>query len=147
MENDSKEARKAATSSLPSDVTRIGTNFKLPEGTHQLLVAEKNAFGILIIEGKNGANAGKKFALNLVAGTVTTSEGIMHTIENTDKAGFKTLAFPDKFFIEMQCNGDYYITINDKGYITDVVPAEIEENVVPAAQVRASSNKKKELAF
>ena len=144
---DGQDARKEFLAKLPSEVTRIGTNFRLPEGVHQLLVAEMNAFGILIVDGTKGANAGKKFALNLVAGTITTSEGITHNIENTDKAGAKTLAFPDLFFLEMQCSGAYDITINEKGYIKDVVPAELEENVVPAAQVRSSTNKEKKLAF
>lgn len=131
MANDSKEARKAALAALPSNVTRIGSNFRLPIGIHQLLVADKDAFGMLVVERKSD---NQKFALNLVAGTITTNEGIVHIIENTEKAGAKTLAFPDSFFLEMQCNGDYDITVNEKGYVTAVQPAEEPVETAPVAE-------------
>jgi len=139
---DGQDARKEFLAKLPSEVTRINTSFRLPEGVHQLLVADKDAFGVLIIESKR---LQKKFALNIVAGTVTTNEGIVHTIENSNKPGVKTLAFPDVIFFEMACNGDYNITVNEKGYVIAVNAVDYE--AVPASQVRTPSNKEKKLAF
>jgi hypothetical protein len=147
MENDSREARQAWRDGLPSDVQVIGSSFSLPVGKHHLLVAEKNAFASITIERK----ADKKvFVLPIVAGTVTTDEDVTHTVEATDRVGAKTLVVPANFFLDMQCNGDYDITVEERSgrnVITAVTPTEFVENVVPAKQVRTSSNEKKKLAF
>lgn len=126
MKDDTKEARKASIESLPSDVQVIGSSFSLPLGTHSFLVADKDAFALLNVRRKSD---NKQFALPIIAGTVTTNEGIKHTVEATDRPGAKTLVFPADAFLEMQCNATYDITIEERSGRKVITTVNIKEEV------------------
>jgi hypothetical protein len=151
MATNSAEERAAYISTIPATSTVIGSNFVWPVGVHQLLVSDKDAFGFLTVERKATDKApAQTFVLPIVAGTVTLEDGGEITTEVTDRSNAKTLVIPIDAFKKMQANGDYAIivsAINGRNYVTAVAPTEFVENVVPAKQVRTSSNEKKKLAF
>ena len=126
---DTKKSRQAAIeAAIASGATTIG-GFSLPIGKHGLLVAPKDAFALLNVERKSD---GQKFALPIVAGTITTDKGLKIEVEISDKPGAKTLVVPDSFYLEMACNGNYTITVeerNGRKVVTAVVPAEVAEEV------------------
>lgn len=109
------EAKKAA------GYTSLAGN-ELPLGKHSFLTADKNAFGILDISTtKDGKPA--LFALPIVAGTLTTEQGKKISYEISAKGGAQTMVVPDRFFIEMQTNFEYAITVekrNGRNVVTDV---------------------------
>lgn len=123
---DTKKSRQAAIeAAIASGATTIG-GFSLPLGKHKILVADKDAFGILNVERKSDS---QKFALPIVAGTITTEQGNKIEVVISDKPGAKTLVVPDNFFLEMQCNASYELTIelrNDRKVVTNVTPANVE---------------------
>jgi hypothetical protein len=127
IKDDSKETRIKALAALPNDVQTIG-GFGLPVGKHQFLVADKDAFGLLNITRKSD---GQKFALSIVAGTITLENGGgIITVEISDRPNAKTLVVPREHYVEMQCNGDYDIVVeerNGRKVVTSVTPFEFEE--------------------
>lgn len=124
---DTKASRqKAIDAAIAAGATTIG-GFSLPLGNHLLLVAPKDAFGILNVERKSD---NQKFALPIVAGTITLASGAKIEVVLSDKPGAKTLVVPDSFYLEMQCNAAYTITVeerNGRKVVTAVVPAEVAE--------------------
>lgn len=126
---DTKKSRQAAIeAAIASGATTIG-GFSLPLGKHTILVADKDAFGLLNVERKSDK---QKFALPIVAGTITLASGAKIEVVVSDKPGAKTLVVPDNFFLEMACNATYEITVelrNDRKVVTNVVPAEAEVEV------------------
>jgi hypothetical protein len=151
LENDSQTARIAQLlKEQAKGATTIG-GFTLPLGKHELLVAEKDAFGFLNVTSKATKDRpATLFSLPIVAGTLTYENGVKISVEVSARPGAKTLVIPDGFYVEMACNATYTITVeerNGRKVVTNVSSAEIEENVVPAVQVRTTPKKKKELAF
>jgi hypothetical protein len=125
----SKEAALAAASKAGARTLAGGLN--LPEGKHSLLTADKGTFGILNVESKNSG----KWALPIVAGVVTCADGAKVEFVLSDKPGAKTLVIPDSFFIEMQSNQNYSITVearNGRKVVTSVTPAEAIAEAQPA---------------
>lgn len=124
---DTKKSRQAAIeAAIASGATTIG-GFSLPLGKHTILVADKDAFGLLNVERKSD---NQKFALPIVAGTITLASKAKIEVVISDKPGAKTLVVPDNFFLEMACNATYEITVeerNGRKVVTNVVPAEVEE--------------------
>lgn len=125
-----KADREAALAKAAASGARtLAGGLNLPSGIHKFVVADKDAFGILNVESKQSG----KWALPIVAGTCTvsgTGEKISFVLD--EKPGAKTLVIPDNFFLGMQTNTEYNITIdlrNGRKVVTNVVPAEVEETV------------------
>lgn len=122
---DTKKARQSAIdAAISAGKSTIG-GFSLPLGTHRLLVADKDAFGLLNVTRTSDK---REFALPVVAGVITLASGVKIEVEVSAKAGAKTLVVPDNFFLEMACNGSYEITVeerNGRKVVTSVVPAEV----------------------
>lgn len=142
LENDSKDARIAQLlKEQAKGATTLG-GFSLPIGKHELLVAEKEAFGFLNVTSKPTKDRpATLFSLPIVAGTLTYENGTKVTVERSAKPGAKTLVIPDSFYVGMLCNANYHITVeerNGRKVVTDVMPLEFEENVIPSKQVRTS---------
>lgn len=126
MKDTKASKQKAIDAAIASGATTIG-GFTLPLGKHTLLVADKDAFGLLNVERKSDK---QKFALPIVAGTITYGgTNTKVNVEISDKPGAKTLVVPDSFFIDMQCNATYTITVeerNGRKVVTSVEAVEIE---------------------
>jgi hypothetical protein len=102
----------------------LAGGLSLPEGKHSLLTADKNTFGILNVDSKTSG----KWALPIVAGVVTCADGAKVEFVLSDKPGAKTLVIADNFFMEMQSNQPYIITVgksaNGRKVVTSVIPAD-----------------------
>ena len=146
LKDTKKSKLEGIEKAIEGGATTIG-GFSLPIGKHNVLVAEENAFALLNVVRKSD---GQKFALPIVAGTITLESGSKVETVLSDKPGAKTLVVPDSYFVEMQCNAEYTITIeerNGRKVVTAVTPSELEENVVAESQVQKPAEKKKQLAF
>ncbi len=123
------EREKALAEAAKSGARTLAGGLNLPEGKHNLLVADKEAFGILNVESQRSG----KWALPIVAGTITVAgTGEKIAVELSEKPGAKTLVIPDSFFIQMQTNTNYTISVetrNSRRVVTDVVPAEVGAEV------------------
>ena len=96
----------------------LAGGLQLAEGEHTLIVADKKAFGILLVDSANG----DKWALPIVAGKVGKE-----TFELSETPGAKTLVIADNFYVGMQAGGKYTITVESrKGrkVVTNVVPSD-----------------------
>lgn len=124
---DTKKSRQAAIeAAIASGATTIG-GFSLPLGKHTILVADKDAFGLLNVERKSD---NQKFALPIVAGTITLEKGAKIEVVVSDKPGAKTLVVPDNFFLEMACNATYEFTIGERNGRKVVIALEAAEVLV-----------------
>jgi hypothetical protein len=134
------EAVKNGAKSLSGGLT-------IPEGIHEFLTAEKDAFGILNLKGTSSGD----WALPIVAGTMTLAVGKeKETFVLSTRPGTKNLIIPDAYFVTMQANMSYSITVEmrkGKKVVTNVQMSVFEENVIPDDKVRTSPPKKKALAF
>lgn len=95
----------------------LAGGLQLAEGEHTLQVADKDAFGILLVDSANG----DKWALPIVAGKIGKE-----TFVRDATPGAKTLVIADNFYVGMQAGGKYTITVESrKGrkVVTNVVPA------------------------
>ncbi|WP_295671107.1 hypothetical protein [uncultured Mucilaginibacter sp.] len=132
------EAVKNGAKSLSGGLT-------IPEGIHEFLTAEKGAFGILNVKGTSSGD----WALPIVAGTMTLADGKgKETFELSTRPGAKNLVIPDTFYVGMQANTSYSITIEmrkGRKVVTNVQASVFEENVIPDDKV--IKGKKKALAF
>lgn len=121
------DREKALIAAAASGARTLAGGLNLPEGIHSFLVADKEAFGILNVESKNSG----KWALPIVAGTVTVAgTGEKIAFELSEKPGAKTLVIPDSFFISMQTNTAYAISIetrNGRKVVTNVAVGEAVE--------------------
>lgn len=121
------DREKALAAAAASGARTLAGGLNLPEGIHSFLVADKEAFGILNVESKNSG----KWALPIVAGTVTVAgTGEKIAFELSEKPGAKTLVIPDSFFISMQTNTAYAISIetrNGRKVVTNVAVGEAVE--------------------
>ncbi|MCO5950851.1 hypothetical protein [Mucilaginibacter flavidus] len=144
--NNGEQAAKLAEATKNGAKTLSG-GLNVPEGTHEFLTAEKNAFGILNVK----STVSGQWALPIVAGTMTLEGGkSKETFEISAKPGAKNLVIPDAFYVTMQTNTSYSITIEmrkGKKVVTNVQTSVFEENVIPDNKVRTTSSKKKTLAF
>ena len=121
------ERESALIAAANSGAKTLAGGLALPVGTHSFLVAEKDAFGILNVDSK----ASGKWALPIVAGTCTTKDGQKVIFEISDKPSAKTLVVTDQFYLAMQLNTVYAITVemrNGQKRVTNVaIPAEVAE--------------------
>lgn len=136
LENDSQAARIAQLQKEQAKgATSVG-GFTLPLGKHELLVADKNAFGFLNITSRATNNRpATLFSLPIVAGTLTYENGTEVSVEVSSRPGVQTLVIPNSFYVSMQCNASYRITVeerNGRNVVTDVAPSEIKEELMPA---------------
>ncbi len=115
---------KAIEKAQKEGASTLAGGLALAIGNHKLVVAgEKEAFALLNVESKTSG----KWALPIVAGTVTSEGGKKSTFVLSEKPGAATLVIPDNFYLEMQPNASYTITVESrKGrkVITNVVPAD-----------------------
>lgn len=118
-----KDREKALAKAEASGARTLAGGLNVPEGTHKLQVAAKNAFGILNV---TSASSGE-WALPIVSGTLSIEGAEEIEFELSDKAGAKTLVIPNQFYLEMAEGAEYDVTFETrKGrkVVTNVVPAE-----------------------
>lgn len=101
---------KGLEAAMKSGARTLAGGLNLPIGTHSFVVADKDCFAILNVESKTSG----KWALPIVAGTVTTADGEKIAFVLSEKPGAKTLVIPDNFFINMQPNTEYAITVDNR---------------------------------
>lgn len=122
-----KDRVSALEAASKAGARTLAGGLNVPEGTHSFLVADKQAFGLLNVESK----ASGKWALPLVAGTMTiASSGEKIAFEISDKPGAKTLVIPDSFYIEMQTNATYSVTVENRNGRKVVTGVAIGEAVI-----------------
>lgn len=105
--------KKALKDAADKEYQSLAGGLQLPEGDHKFITAEKNTFGLLMVDGANG-----KWALPIVAGEVTEAgTGAKHTFVITNNKGDKNLVIQDMYFLAMQGSTEYTIRIgrNAKG--------------------------------
>lgn len=104
---------KALKDAADKHYTSLAGGLNLPEGTHRFITADKNTFGLLMVDSASG-----KWALPIVAGTVIeTGTGTKHSFVTTNNKNDKNLVIQDVYFLAMQPSTEYSIRIgrNAKG--------------------------------
>ena len=102
----------------------LAGGLQLSEGNHTLQVADKGAFGILLVDSANG----DKWALPIVAGKVGKETFVIDATP-----GAKTLVIADNFYVGMQAGGKYTITVESrKG--RKVVTAVVDATATPNSE-------------